>query len=100
MANDSNRVWLESAAGMDPSHAPLARVAPDRQLAGRRAEEAGRVPSISPPAQAPARPAEGEARDQLQHAADEVAPVEPPGLHADRRQDGFGESPVSSAVAS
>lgn len=84
---------------MDPPHPALARIAPDGQLAGRRSEEAGRVPPISAPAQAAARPAKGKARDQLQHAADEAAPVEPARLHADRGQDGVGEFPVSFAVA-
>ena len=84
-------MWNVLAAGMDSKNAAVARVATDGQLSGRRAEEIGRVPAIPAPAQAAARPTEGQTGDQLQHAANQIASVQSAGLHAHRRQNGFGK---------
>ena len=81
------------AAGVDPEDAAVARVAPDGQLSGRRAEEAGRVPPVPSQAQAAPRRAEGQAGDQLQHASDQAPPLQPTRLHAHRGQDGLGKIP-------
>ena len=87
-----------AAVGMDPPDSALARIAPDGQFVGRRAEEAGRVPTISPQAQATSGGAEGQARDQLQHAADQAASFESTRIHAHRRQNGFGKLSIIAAL--
>lgn len=76
---------------MDQKNSALARVSPNGQLVGRRAKEIGRVPAIPPQAQASPCRTEGQAGNQLQHAADQVASVQPTCLHAHRRQNGFGK---------
>lgn len=75
---------------MDPPHHAMVELAPDGQLAGRCPEEAGGVSYVPTQAQAATRRAEGQAGDELQHTANEVASVQSAGVHADRGQDGVG----------
>lgn len=76
---------------MDQEDLALARVSSNWQFFGRRAKEIGRVPAIPPQAQASSRWTEGQTGNQLQHAADKAASVQPTCVHAHRRQNGFGK---------
>jgi len=76
---------------MDQEDLALARISSNWQFFGRRTKEIGRVPAIPPQAQASPCWTEGEAGNQLQHAADKAASVQPTCVHAHRRQNGFGK---------
>lgn len=72
------------ASGMDQKDHALAQQQTDGQLARRCPKETGGIPHVQAQTQASTRRAEGQAGDQLQHVADQVAPVQQAGLHAHR----------------
>lgn len=83
---------------MDSPNPAVARIPPDGQFSGRSAEETGRVSAIPPEAQASSGWTEGQAGDQLQHAADQAASIEPTRVHAHRRQNGLGKLSIAHII--
>ena len=79
------------AAGMDPSHHPLAGEPRGRADHARHAAEAGGFPWLPSHPQAAPRAGEVPAGNQLQHPADQAEAQQQARLHALRGQDGVGE---------